>query len=430
MKNIKKIVIVSSVVALTSQINLEIITPDFRISLGIIGLAIFLFIYRKLNVIKIGLITGIFVYIGRMIVYSFGDGACSDVAWIYFPEILFYTFYGVFFTILIKKNPLYDINKYFIIIVFSDYLANLGEIYIRVNGELFVDRIESIGVLLLVAIIRSSVVWFVLNGLRYYRMLLLKEEHEERYKKLLWLTSKLKTEVYWAQKSMNNIEKVMSSAYELYEKITLEREYETWEDRAITIAKDVHEIKKEFGMVVRGIEEITENRLSEQGMYFVDIIKILQESIESEIKYKNLKIDIEIHIGENFYTKKHYSLMSIFRNLIMNAMDAISESCGIKPSLVNDRIVLVHEDSEDNHIFKITDTGCGIREEDISYIFSPGFSTKINYDTGNINRGLGLSLVKDVVERYLNGKIEVSSVERKGTTFKVSILKEILEESE
>lgn len=428
MKNIKKMLVVTGIVALTSQIYLDIIVSHFKISLGIIFFAIFLYIYRELNAIIIGVFTGFSVYFLRVLVYSIRDGVISDVAFTYFPEIFFYIFYGVFFTILIKKNSSYDINKYFIITVFSDYFANLIEMYIRINGELFTSRFESVGFLLLVATIRSGVVWIVLNIFKYYKMLLLKEEHEERYKKLLLLTSRLKTEMYWAEKSMNNIESVMTSAYELYGKISLNQENETWADRAITIAKDVHEIKKEFGLVVRGVEEITENRYSDDGIYFEDIIKILQESMKSEISFKNLNIDLEFSVGENFFTKKHYYLMSIFRNLIMNSIDAIITNCKDKKALLNDKITFNHEDNESVHVFTITDTGCGIKQEDIIYIFSPGFSTKIDYNTGNINRGLGLSLVKDIVEIYLEGNIEVNSVEGKGTTFKISILKEILEE--
>lgn len=428
MKNIKRMLVVTGVVALTSQIYLDIIVTDFKISLGIIFFAIFLFIYRELNPIIIGVLTGFSVYVLRVIVYLIGNGVTSGVAWIYFPEIFFYISYGVFFTILIKKNSSYDINKYFIITVFSDYFANLIEMYIRINGEIFTSRFESIGLLLLVATIRSSVVWIVINVFKYYKMLLLKEEHEERYKKLLLLTSRLKTEMYWAEKSMNNIEKVMTSAYELYGKISSDQESETWADRAITIAKDVHEIKKEFGLVVRGVEEITENRFSDDGIYFIDIIKILQESMKSEISFKDLNIDLEFSVGENFFTKKHYYLMSIFRNLIMNSIDAISTNNKDEKTLINDKITFIHQDNKRQHIFTITDTGCGIKQEDIIHIFSPGFSTKINYDTGNINRGLGLSLVKDIVEIYLEGNIEVTSVEGKGTKFKIIILKEILEE--
>ena len=429
MNNIKKTFVVTVIVALTSQIYLDIIVSDFKISLGIIFLGIFLFINRKINAIAIGVLAGVSVYLLRVLEFSIGIGIVKDVYINYFPEIFFYTFYGVIFSLLIKRNSSYNINKYFIIILFSDYFANLIELYIRVNGELFTDKFESIGLLLLIAAIRSSVVWLVLNSFKYYKMLLIKEEHEQRYKKLLWLTSRLKAEMYWAEKSMNNIENVMSSAYNLYGKINSDEESETWADNAITIAKDVHEIKKEFGMIVRGVEEITENKFNDDGIDFVELIKILQESIKNEIAYKKLDINLEINIFENFFTKKHYYLMSIFRNLMMNSLDAIISSFNVKEKTsMIDAITLTHKVSKTHHIFSIKDTGCGIKKEDINHIFSAGFSTKIDYSTGNINRGLGLSLVQDIVEKYLKGKIDVHSVEGEGTTFHISILKQVLEE--
>ena len=56
----------------------------------------------------------------------------------------------------------------------------------------------------------------------------------------------------------------------------------------------------------------------------------------------------------------------------------------------------------------------------------PGFSTKINYETGQVSRGLGLSLVKDIVESELGGSISVTS-EDGCTDFTIRIPKENLE---
>ena len=65
----------------------------------------------------------------------------------------------------------------------------------------------------------------------------------------------------------------------------------------------------------------------------------------------------------------------------------------------------------------------GIDPEDMEQIFEPGFSTKINYETGEVNRGLGLSLVKDFIELRLGGTIRVTSVPGK-TVFTLTIPKE------
>ena len=68
----------------------------------------------------------------------------------------------------------------------------------------------------------------------------------------------------------------------------------------------------------------------------------------------------------------------------------------------------------------------GIDEEYLPTIFMPGFSTKINYETGQVSRGLGLSLVKDIVESELGGSISVTS-EDGCTDFTIRIPKENLE---
>ncbi|KAF5028192.1 Sensor histidine kinase GlnK [anaerobic digester metagenome] len=252
--------------------------------------------------------------------------------------------------------------------------------------------------------------------------MLTKREHEDRYKKLLWLTSQLKTEIFWIEKNMDNIEKVMSQSYNLFEQISNNKNKDNWANNALNIARDVHEIKKENGLVVRGIKSITENKLNDNGMEYKDINNILLETMIRESKNINKHIEFEFIMGENFYTEKHYYLMSVLRNLIMNSMDAISES------QFDAKISVVHSVDEIDHIFQISDNGSGINENDINEIFSPGFSTKINYDTGEINRGLGLSIVQYIVEEQLKGEVKVNSKLGIGTIFNINIPKIILEE--
>ena len=76
-----------------------------------------------------------------------------------------------------------------------------------------------------------------------------------------------------------------------------------------------------------------------------------------------------------------------------------------------------------SHRFEIKDTGSGMSEETVSYIFRPGFSTKYDEVTGNSNRGIGLTLVKDIVEGYFEGSIHVTSLLGIGTKFIIQIPK-------
>jgi len=63
---------------------------------------------------------------------------------------------------------------------------------------------------------------------------------------------------------------------------------------------------------------------------------------------------------------------------------------------------------------RITDTGIGIKKEDIKRIFDPFFTTK-SPDKGT---GLGLSVSLRIVES-LGGEIQVESEVGKGTSFDI-----------
>ena len=66
----------------------------------------------------------------------------------------------------------------------------------------------------------------------------------------------------------------------------------------------------------------------------------------------------------------------------------------------------------------ITDTGCGIPEEDICHLFDPFFTTKGKGPDGGT--GLGLAVSHGII-RNAEGDIEVESELRKGSTFRVSL---------
>src|SRR5262245_740557 len=60
----------------------------------------------------------------------------------------------------------------------------------------------------------------------------------------------------------------------------------------------------------------------------------------------------------------------------------------------------------------VTDTGCGIRPENLQKIFDPFFTTKPPGD----GTGLGLSIIHGIVEGH-GGTIQVASETGQGTTF-------------
>ena len=75
------------------------------------------------------------------------------------------------------------------------------------------------------------------------------------------------------------------------------------------------------------------------------------------------------------------------------------------------------------YVISVRDNGPGIPEDEIGNIFLEGYSTKFDPVTGNIERGLGLSLVKDYVENDFGGEIKIDSQVGKYTVFTVTIPK-------
>jgi PAS domain S-box-containing protein len=98
-------------------------------------------------------------------------------------------------------------------------------------------------------------------------------------------------------------------------------------------------------------------------------------------------------------------LKQVVINLSMNACDAMQPNGGLfQVTLVNGK------NNEIGVLF--SDTGPGIDPSDLRNIFEPFFSTKKQ------GLGLGLSICYDILQRH-HGRIEVSSILGKGTTFEV-----------
>lgn len=99
----------------------------------------------------------------------------------------------------------------------------------------------------------------------------------------------------------------------------------------------------------------------------------------------------------------------VIENLLKNALDAM-EGKG--------SIVIDIKNHADNVVIDVTDTGKGIRKENISRVFKPGFTTKKR------GWGLGLSLSKRIIEQYHKGSLTVKNSEPgKGTTFRIVLRK-------
>ena len=404
-------------IILLAQINLDIFATNFRVSMGIVLLPILIFLYQKIAVIPTVLLSGAGVYLSRVLIHCVQYGFAAHSLGDFFPELIFYYVYGSLFHLYFRRHDFKIPHRNcYIALFFMDYMANFTELLCRLRLDAFAMSLQIN--ILLVALVRTVILWAVVTGLSQYKFLLISAEHAHRYQRLILLISKLNSEVIWMHKNTTMIEDAMAKSYRLFSQLQESDAAPELTQNALTVAKDIHEVKKEYLMILRGISEALDLNLHDGQMPLSDILTVLQNSIGMLASEKGAKLDFQIHMEANFKTDKHYFLLSVLRNLFTNAVEANSDG---------NILLTFHQQLQgDRYLFRITDNGPGIPAENLDQIFNPGFSTKINFQTGEISRGLGLNLVEDIVKNHFHGTIHVES--RPGNTvFSIAIPKEQLE---
>ena len=147
--------------------------------------------------------------------------------------------------------------------------------------------------------------------------------------------------------------------------------------------------------------------------------------IENTLGQKNIKLIRQFDPHLKYIVGDHNQLQQVFTNIINNAIHAMpsggslliatkgKENPGKSSSLEGG----LGEITNNKYIdVEFTDTGCGIKEEYISKIFNPFFTTR---EPGK-GTGLGLSISYSIIKDH-NGWIDVKSAVGKGTTFLVML---------
>ena len=416
MEDIYIIFFIAATVALSSQFYFNIFSDSFRISIALIVLPLLIMtIGEDINAIKITTATAVAIFSLRSTIYYSTTNTFDGIIENYFPNVVFYIAYGIIFEILMPNKYVVSYRKLLGTIIIADFLSNICEICVT-SGNVMGDGITKvISVLAGVAIARGVVAWVFVVLEKQYRTLLQKEEHEKRYQRLFLMTTGLKNEIFFMRKNSEEIEKVMGTAYKLYEKLSAENLPPEITKMSLELAKDVHEIKKDYIRIIKGIEnEISEDYDAKQ-MKFSDILHILSDTTHLQLKSKGMTVSLDFRYRDDFVTNHHYEIMNILKNLVTNAIEAMDS--GEK----GDKITIEQKKRGDEYIITVTDNGPGISKRHLPNIFKMGYSTKFDYVTGNIYRGVGLCGVKNTVEETLGGSIEVNSVFGDGTEFTVTI---------
>ena len=150
----------------------------------------------------------------------------------------------------------------------------------------------------------------------------------------------------------------------------------------------------------------SEPTLENTNLYEVmnETVAYLKRRVSTKVKFTITCVpnyDLEAYINKPLFEW-------VIENLCKNSVDAMSGE-----GHINIRILRANE----GHVLiDVSDTGKGLPKSKIQKIFQPGYSTKKR------GWGLGLTLVKRIIENYHKGKIYVKNSEpNQGTTFRISL---------
>ncbi len=147
-----------------------------------------------------------------------------------------------------------------------------------------------------------------------------------------------------------------------------------------------------------------------------DLVKQLQSIIENSntiSKRKQIEVKLNSDVDAVMIKADIHKILQIFHNLVDNAIKFSPEKSRIKVHL---------EEKNETVLVKVRDQGEGIKKEDQDKVFIPFTSITKKGTAGEKGTGLGMSIVKRIVDSH-NGKIWLESESGKGTTFFVELPK-------
>lgn len=233
---------------------------SFRMSMAIVALTLLLLEFDDIPVLRTSVFTSISVLIFRVFTDYIGT---NEVYFVlvgrHLPSAIFYVVIGVLFSYLkireLKNSPV----KLILFIGMSDMLANVIEVFIR--EEFLAVSFNAIFTrLFLTGFVRATITFLLFSGIRFYNVLVLREENRQRYEAFIMRSARMKSEVFFLNKTMRDIEVAMNRAYSIYnelkrEDVPIEEPYRGFlRDRLLNLSKDIHEIKKDNQRVVLALK--------------------------------------------------------------------------------------------------------------------------------------------------------------------------------
>ena len=150
-------------------------------------------------------------------------------------------------------------------------------------------------------------------------------------------------------------------------------------------------------------------RASQQNI--VNFVSTITESFDSMAVSRKIRLKFNSSLQELFVFFDQDKLEQILINLLSNALKFTKEGGKVTVSI----------DKKESHCeIEISDTGIGINEEQLPYVFDRFYQADNRESREHEGTGIGLSLTKELVELH-GGRISASSKPSEGSSFLINL---------
>ncbi len=181
--------------------------------------------------------------------------------------------------------------------------------------------------------------------------------------------------------------------------------------------KDVQDEVHRMNELVRELVDFSNpNKYQTEKVDLRQVVERARELVDADLRKTKVKFEAHYEDADwNVIVNKN-QIMEAFLNLFINAIDAMPGG-GVLSVL---GLLETPEHKKQEYLaVRVTDTGVGIKKENLSKVFGRYYTTK---ETGT---GLGLAVVERIVSAH-NGTLRVESEEGKGSTFTLYFPTEIM----
>lgn len=201
----------------------------------------------------------------------------------------------------------------------------------------------------------------------------------------------------------------------------LERHLDDKEKAADYIAK----IKSSSSFLLSLINYVLEMSRIESGKatlkievgYFEELVDSLKAIFQTDIEKKNLYYTCHTDIQHEYVFCDRTKVREVLLNIVSNSMKYTPEGGSISVDITENYL---EKERVTSYTFVIEDTGIGMSEEYLPHIFEEFTRERTSTESKVIGTGLGLPIVKSLIE-LMHGSIHVESKVGKGTRTTVNL---------